>query len=58
MPRVREHGHDMCTNQIQRGKGETSIFLGASQNVTTAAMIMIIAPEPSIDDEKHIHKEL
>jgi hypothetical protein len=21
-------------------------------------MIMIIAPEPSIDDEKHIHKEL
>lgn len=44
--------------QIQQGEGERSIIPRASQNIAAAAMIILSAPEPSIDEGKHIHKEL
>lgn len=44
--------------QIWKGEGETAVLPRASQNVTVAAMIMLLALEPSSDEGKHIHKEL
>jgi hypothetical protein len=43
--RAREHGHVVC-------------MIKSSQNITAAAMIMRMSPEPSIDDGKRIHQEL
>ena len=45
-------------DQIQQGKRETLVFPCASQNVTTGAMIMQSAPEPSIDKGKRVHQEM
>jgi hypothetical protein len=45
-------------DQIQQGKMETPIFPRASQNVVVAAMIIRMAPEPSTDEGKRVHKEL
>jgi hypothetical protein len=42
-------------DQIQQGKRETPVFPRASQNVAATAMIMRMAPKPSINEGKRIH---
>jgi hypothetical protein len=44
--------------QIQQGEGGMPVPPRASQNVAAIAMIMRLAPEPSSDVGKSIHKEL
>jgi hypothetical protein len=41
-----------------RGRGHVVCMIKSSQNDTTTAMIMRMAPEPSTDDGKRIHQEL